>query len=55
MATRLWAGRYGVRIPARARDFSIHQKDQTDSGAHPAAYSMTSAYFAGGEPVRALC
>jgi len=55
MATRLWAGREGVRIPARARDFSIHQKDQTGSGAHPAAYLMTPASFAGGKPVRALC
>ena len=54
MATRLWARRYGDRIPARERDFSIHQKNQTDSGAHPAAYSMTAAYFAGGKPVRAL-
>lgn len=55
MATRLWAGRKGVRIPARARDYSVHQKDQIGSGAHPAAYSMTPASFAGGKLVRALC
>jgi len=35
--TRLWAGRFGVWIPAGARVFfSLYQNVQTGSGAHPA-------------------
>jgi hypothetical protein len=30
----------GFRIPARAGNFSLHHRDQTDSGAHPASHSM---------------
>jgi hypothetical protein len=32
------ASRSGIRIPAGARNFSLLQTVQTDSGAHPASY-----------------
>jgi hypothetical protein len=31
-----------VRIPAGARDFSLHHRVQTGSGAHPASYPMVT-------------
>ena len=37
--TRLRAGRYRVRIPVGARDFSLFQNVQTGTGAHPASSS----------------
>ena len=39
IVTRLRAGRPGLQVPARARDFSLLQKVQTCCGAHPASYS----------------
>jgi hypothetical protein len=36
--TGLWAGRCGVRIPAEATDFYLHQNVPTGSGAHPNSY-----------------
>ena len=40
IATRLRAGRSGVRIPAEARDFSPLQNVGSGSGAHTASYSL---------------
>jgi hypothetical protein len=37
---KVWAGRFGVRIPAEARNFSFLLIVQTGSGAHEASYSM---------------
>jgi hypothetical protein len=42
IATRLRAGRSGVRIPAEARGFPHLQNVRTDSRAHPASYSMVT-------------
>ena len=39
IVTPLWAVRSGVRIPAGARNFSLHEH-MTISGAHPAPYSV---------------
>ena len=39
IATRLRAGRFGVRIVVGAREFSLLNV-QTGCGAHPASYSM---------------
>jgi hypothetical protein len=36
---RLQAGWYGLRIPARTRDFSLLQNVRTGSGSHPASCS----------------
>jgi hypothetical protein len=36
----LWAGWLGVRVPARAGNFSLHHSFQTGSGAHPTSYPM---------------
>jgi hypothetical protein len=35
-----YAGRSGIRIQVRAKDFSILENVQTGSGAHPTCYSM---------------
>lgn len=37
VATLLWEGRSGVRVPIEARDFSVLQNVQTSSRAHPVA------------------
>jgi hypothetical protein len=51
-----WPGSYkylslwGVRVPAWARNFSLHHHVQTGSGAHPASYRMdTRGSFPGGK------
>jgi len=44
-ATRVWAGRSGVRIRVGVRDFSPLQKLQIGSGGTPVAYSMGAAFF----------
>jgi hypothetical protein len=36
----LWAGRSGVSILARTKDFPLFQNVHTGSGAHPTSYSM---------------
>jgi len=50
VASRLQAGRSGVRIPAEETDFLLQQTVQTASGAHPAyyyeAYSESKYRFA---------
>jgi len=38
--TSLRAGRFEIRVPAEARDFSLLQNGHTVSVAHPAACSM---------------
>ena len=38
--TKLWTGRPGVRIPARARAFYPLQNSQTGSGASGASYAV---------------
>lgn len=40
MATGLWTGRYGLRMPGREGDFSLLRNFRTGSGAHPVSYSM---------------
>jgi hypothetical protein len=40
--TRVRSGRVGVRIPARARDFSVLKIVKTGPGAHPASYLMVT-------------
>jgi predicted DNA repair protein MutK len=46
MAIRLWAGKEGFESLPGQEIFLFTKKDQTGSGAHPAAYSMTPASFA---------
>jgi hypothetical protein len=53
IAARLRAGRYGVRIPAEAKDFSILRIGHNGSGADPASYSVGTGFFSGGKLVRA--
>ena len=47
--TRLWAGRRRVRIPAGTKKLSPLQNVQTNSGDHPASYSMGAevSFFGG--------
>jgi hypothetical protein len=46
----LRVGWSGVRVPAWARNFSLHHRVQTGCGAHPASYKMGSrGSFPGGE------
>jgi len=40
LATRLQAGRPGIRIPVGLRDFSLLQNVQAGPGAHLASYSV---------------
>jgi len=40
MATRLWAGRTGIRFPAETGDFSHLQIFQTGPGAQPISYQI---------------
>jgi hypothetical protein len=40
MLTLLRAGRFGIRVPAEARDFSLLQNGHTSPVAHPASYSI---------------
>ena len=49
LATTLRAGRFGVRIPIEARDFSLHQNVQTSSAAHPASYSLYTGVISCGK------
>jgi hypothetical protein len=43
-----------VQFPARARNFSLHHRVQTGSGAHQAPYPMgTGGSFSGGKAVGA--
>jgi len=45
----LGAGRWGVRVPAGAGNFSLLHRLQTGSGAHPASYPVgTRGSFLGG-------
>jgi hypothetical protein len=45
----LRTGGSGVRVPAGIGNFSLHQRVQTDSEAHPASYSMENrGSFLGG-------
>jgi hypothetical protein len=44
----------GVRIPAEAKNFSLHHRVQTGSGAHPASYPVgTRGSFPGGKVAEA--
>jgi hypothetical protein len=44
-----------VRFPAGARNFSLHQRVQNGSGAHPASYLMgIRGSYPGGKAARAL-
>ena len=48
--TLVLAGRFAVRVPAGARDFSLHRNVQTGSGAHPVRpSSYTGAKLLGRE------
>jgi hypothetical protein len=38
----------GVRFAERDRNFSLHHRVQTVSGAHPASYTMDTGYIAAG-------
>jgi hypothetical protein len=49
----LFAGRSGVQIAVKERDFSLPQDVRKVSGAHPVSYSMAPKLFATGESVRA--
>jgi hypothetical protein len=49
-SAELRAGWKGVRVPARAENFSLHHRVQTGSEAHPACYPMgTRGSFPGGK------
>ena len=48
IATRLWGGRFGFRIPAGTRDFSLLQKIQTAFGSHPAFCSIGTGLLSRG-------
>jgi hypothetical protein len=44
----------GVQVPAGAGNFSLHHRDQTGAGAHPASYLMrTKGSFHGDKPAGA--
>jgi hypothetical protein len=44
----------GVQVPARARNFTLHNHVQNSSGTHPASYPMfTRVSFPGVKPARA--
>ena len=45
----------GVRIPEKARDFSLLQNVQTGSGAHPASYSLGTGVLHRVKAVRTWC
>jgi len=51
--TKLRAGRFGVRIPVGAKDFSRLQKVQIHSQDHPASCSMGTGTFPGDKAARA--
>jgi hypothetical protein len=39
-----------IQVPAEVRNFSLHHRVQTDSGVHPASYTMgTGGSFPAGE------
>ena len=40
ISPRMRSGRFGVRVPVGARDFSFLQNVKTGSGTHPASYSV---------------
>jgi hypothetical protein len=44
-SARLRAARTGVRVSAGYRNFSLHHRVQTGSGAHPASYPMGTGVF----------
>jgi hypothetical protein len=46
--TRLWAGQSGVRIPVKARDFSLLKYVQTGLEARPGPYSTGTVVLSGG-------
>jgi hypothetical protein len=49
------AGRFGVEVPVRARDFYLLRNIPTGSGAHWASYSMcTGLYFSRGKSDRGV-
>jgi hypothetical protein len=52
--TRLWAGRFGVQIPAGTRDFSFLKIVQTGSAAHQTSYSMGTAVLSRGYSGRSV-
>jgi hypothetical protein len=45
MATRLWTGRFGVRVPVGERDLFLLPNVQTGSGAHRPPYSIGIGVF----------
>jgi len=48
--TRLQAGRYGIQIPAGAREYSLLQNVENSSEAHLGSYTMgTRGCFPGGK------
>ena len=53
IATRLCAGRSGVRILIRVRYFYLHKIFETGSGAHPVSCSVGTGTFPGREAVGA--
>ena len=49
IATRLRAGGSGIRIPVGARESSVLQNVQTDSGVHPTSYLVDTGFFHAGK------
>jgi hypothetical protein len=49
IATRLWYGQTGVRKPVKEGEVSLLQNVQTNSGDHPASYSMGTGFFPEGK------
>jgi hypothetical protein len=45
IATTIRAVKSGIRIQARVRDVSLRRNVQTESGAHPASYSISTVVF----------
>jgi hypothetical protein len=43
IVTGQWAGQFEVQIQVEAKDFSRLQNIQTDPGAHPASYSVSTS------------
>ena len=52
--SRLWDAQSSVRIPVRARDFSLLQNVYTSSGALPTSYSVGTVVFRRGTAVKGV-
>jgi len=48
IATRPWAGYFGIKIPPEEKDFSLLQNIQTGSRAHPASCAMGTGVLSRG-------